>query len=64
MSQPLPSDEINFDRNVKLEVFLKPPDDSDTGFVVENDLVCQDNTKEKTKLFPFAPENKKSIVII
>ena len=31
MSQPIPYDEIKFDKNVKLEDILNTPDDSDTG---------------------------------
>ena len=31
MSQPLPFDEIKFDKNVELEDILKTPDDSDIG---------------------------------
>ena len=31
MSQPLPYDEIKFDRNIKLEDKLNTPDDSDIG---------------------------------
>ena len=59
MSQYLPYDEIKFDNNVKLEDILNTPDDSDIGFFVEVDLKYPDNIKQKTKNFPFAPENKK-----
>ena len=59
MSQPLPYDEIKFDNNVKLEDILNTPDDGDIGYFVEVDLKYSDNIKEKTKHFPFAPENKK-----
>ena len=59
MSEPLPYDEINFDKNVKLEDILKTPDDSDIGYFAEVNLTYPDNIKEKTKHFPFAPENKK-----
>ena len=59
MVQPLPYDEIKFDKNVKLEDILNTPDDSDIGYFVEVDLKYPDNIKEKTKHFPFAPENKK-----
>ena len=59
MIQPLPYDEIKFDRNVKLEDILNTPDDSDIGYFVEVDLKYPDNIKERTKNFPFAPENKK-----
>ena len=31
MSQPLPYDEIKFDRNVKLEDIFKTPDDNDNS---------------------------------
>ena len=59
MSEPLPYDEIKFDKNVKLEDILNTPDDSDIGYFIEADLLYPDNIKEKTKNFPFAPENKK-----
>ena len=51
MSEPLPYDEIKFDRNVKLEDILNTPDDSDIGYFVEADLIYPDNIKEKTKKF-------------
>ena len=60
MSQTLPQDEIKFDENVKLEENINTPDDSDIGYLIEVDLNYPDNIKEKTKQFPFAPENKKS----
>ena len=47
-----PSDEIKFDRNVKLEDILNTPDDSDIGYFIEGDLKYPDNIKYKT------PENK------
>ena len=59
MSEPLPYDEINFDNDVKLEDILNTPDDSDIGYLIEVDLKYTDNIKEKTKNFPFCPENKK-----
>ena len=31
-SQPLPCDEIKFDKNMKLEDILNTPDDSDIGY--------------------------------
>ena len=58
MWQPLPYDEIKFDKNVKLEDILNTNDDSDIGYFVEVDLFYPD-IKKKTKNFPFAPENKK-----
>ena len=59
MSQPLPYDEIKFDKNIKLEDILNTPDDSDIGYFVEADLRYPDNIKQRTKNFPFAPVNKK-----
>ena len=59
MSEPLPYDEIKFDNNVNLEDILNTPDDSDIGYLIEVDLKYPDNIKEKTKNFPFCPENKK-----
>ena len=60
MSEPLPYDEIKFDNNVRLEDILNTPDDSDIGYFVEVDLKYPDIIKEKTKNFPFCPENKKT----
>ena len=59
MSQPLPLDELKFDNNVKLEVIMNTPDDSNIGYFIEVDLTYPNNVKEKTKNFPFAPVNKK-----
>ena len=61
MSQPLPYDEIKFDKNVKLEDILISPDESDIGYFVEVDLSYPDNIKQKRKHFPFAPEHRKII---
>ena len=47
MSQPLPYDEIKFDRNVKLEKILNTPDDSGIGYFIEVDLTYPDKIKEK-----------------
>ena len=55
MSEPLPYDEIKFDKSVNLEDILKTPDDDDIGYFVEVDLTHPDKKKEKTKNFPFAP---------
>ena len=41
MSQPLPFDEIKFDKNVKLEDIFNTNDDSDIGYFVEVDLSYQ-----------------------
>ena len=47
MSQPLPYDEIKFDKNVKLEDILNTPDDSDIGYFIEIDLTYPDNMKKQ-----------------
>ena len=59
MSQPLPFDEIKFNKSVELEDILNTPDDSNIGYFVEVDLKYPDNIRQKTKFFPFAPVNKK-----
>ena len=61
MSQPLPYDEIKYDNNIKLEDILNTRDDNDMGYLIEVDLKYPNNIKEKTKNFPFCPENKKII---
>ena len=64
MSQFLPYDEIemwhghpDLYMNKSGEI-LNTPDDSDIGYFLEVDLKYPDNIKEKTKKFPFCPENK------
>ena len=42
-----------------LEEILNTPDDADIGYFLEVDLKYPGNIKEKTKNFPFCPENKK-----
>ena len=64
MSEYLPFDEIKFDSNVKLEDTLITSDDSEIGYFIEVDLKYPDKIKENTKKFPFAPENKKIILLI
>ena len=65
MSQMLPYDEIEMWHGHPdnywnwLEEILNTPDDSDIGYFLEVDLKYPDNIKEKTKNFPFFPENKK-----
>ena len=61
MSQSLPYDEVSFDKNVKLEENLITPDDIHIGYFIEVDLKYSDETKYKTKKFPFAPVNRKII---
>ena len=41
-----------------LEEILNTPDDNDVGYFIEVGLKCTDNIKEKTRNFPFSPENK------
>ena len=60
MSQPLPCDEVKFERNVCLEEVLYTPDHSDIGYFLKVDLKKPDNIKEKSKHFPSVPENKKN----
>ena len=59
MSQLLPFDEIKFEKDICLEEILNTSDDNEIGFFIEVDLKYPDDTKEKTKNFPFCPENKK-----
>ena len=61
ISEYLPYDDIQFDKNVKLEDIINTPDDSDLGYFIEFDLKYQDNIKEETKNSRFAPEIKKMI---
>ena len=64
MSQMLPYDDIEMwhgDPNLYinwLEEILNTSDDSDNGYFIEIDLRYPDKIKEKTKIFPFCPENK------
>ena len=57
-SQPLPFDEIEFNKIGKLEDIMNTPDDRDIGYFTEVDLKYPDIIKQKTKHFPFAPVNK------
>ena len=65
MSQMLPYDEIEMwhghpDKYWKwLDEILNTPDDADIGYFLEVDLKYPDDIKEKTRYFPFCPENKK-----
>ena len=59
MSQPLPYDNIKLETdNVCLEEILNTPDDNDIGYFLEVDLEYPYKIRQKTKHFPFAPENK------
>ena len=42
-----------------LDLYLNTPDDSEIGYFLEVDLKYPDDIKEKTRYFPFCPENKK-----
>ena len=42
-----------------LDEILNTPDDADVGYFVAANLKYPDDIKEKTKNFPFSPENKK-----
>ena len=65
MSQLLPYDEIEMwyghpDKYLNwLNEILNTPGDSEIGYFLEVDLKYPDNVKQKTKYFPFYPENKK-----
>ena len=65
MSQFLPYDEIEMwhghpDKFWRwLDIILNTSDDADIGYFLEVDLKYPDNIKQKTKYFPFCPENKK-----
>ena len=65
MSQFSPYDEIEMwdghpDKYWKwLDKILNTPDDSEIGYFLEVDLKYPDDKKQKTKNFPFCPENKK-----
>ena len=58
MSQPLPFDEINFDKNVSSEDILNTPHDSDTGFFVECHLFYPVNENSKTNKILFFEKRK------
>ena len=64
MIQPLPYDEFEIKHGhpdlylSNSEEDLNTPDDSNIGYFVEVDLRYIDIIKEKTKTFPFCPENK------
>ena len=62
MYQPLPYDEIEFDRNVKLEDVLNTPDNSDFGYFVEVDLRHPYNIK-KRRIFQFVQRIRKLIMM-
>ena len=59
MSQFLPCNEIKFEKDICLEEILNTSDDNEIGYFPEVDLKYPDNIKQKTKYFPFCPENEK-----
>ena len=59
MSQFLPYDEIKFEKDICLEEILNTSHDNEIGYFLEVDLKYPDDIKQKTKYFPFCPENKK-----
>ena len=59
MSPWLPYDNFKFEtENVCLEEILNTPDVSDIGYFLEVDLEYPYNIRDKTRQFPFCPENK------
>ena len=50
MSEPIPYDEIKFDKNVKFEDILNTPDDSDIGDFIEVDLTYPVKKRRKQKI--------------
>ena len=64
MSQPLPYNEIQFDKNGNVEGSIKTPDESNIGYFAEVDLSYRDNKRQKTKHFSFARESKKNLVLM
>ena len=58
MSQYLPYDEKNIVDNYNLEDILNTSNDSGVGYFLEVDLKFPDGIKQKTKNFPFSPENE------
>ena len=59
MSQMLPYDEIKFEKDICLEGILNTADDNEIGYFLEVCFKYPDNIREKTKIFPFCPQNKK-----
>ena len=64
MSESLPYDEIEFDKNFKIEDMLYTIDDSDFGYFFQFDLKNPDEEKNKTRNFPFAPQKNLILIIL
>ena len=56
MSQPLPYDEMKFDKIDELEDIQTTPVATNIDYLVEVDIKHSDEIKEKRKFFPFCPE--------
>ena len=63
MSQPLPYDEIKFDKNVILEDILNNPYDSDIGYLFQFDLKYTDKKRENIK-FPICSRKQKKLFLM
>ena len=57
ISQPLLYDEIEYDKNVKVEHIIHTPDDSDICYIVEVETNNPDGIKLKTQRLPFCTVN-------
>ena len=58
MSQPLSYDGIKFENDIRLNEMLNTPKDNDIGYFLKVDLKYPYNIIQKTKQYPFCPENK------
>ena len=54
MPQPLPYDENRFDKDFKKENILNKPDDNGIGYLIEYDINCPDEMKQKLLFFSFS----------
>ena len=59
MSQHLPYHEFKFEKDNCLGQILNTSDDNEVGCSLKVDLKYPEKLKEKTKNFPFCPENRK-----
>ena len=57
MSQSLPYKDIKFDNQTSVETVLGTADDSETGYIIECDLVFPPELHDKFKEYPPCPEN-------
>ncbi len=56
MSEPLPYDEVKINNDISIDDVLKTNDESDTGYIVECDLIYPDEIHDLLKEYPPAPE--------